>query len=100
MRWRAGAGAPLQFGLQSDTVDFKHVTFPLPVPVSISGTGRSEVTVDTVVYYCTERSSVCYVDPIRVKIALAASPGGAVEVPVDIPVRTPPTMAVPGRNRP
>jgi hypothetical protein len=43
-----------------------------------------------VVYYCTERSSLCYVDPIRVKIALAASPGGAAEVPVDIPVRTPP----------
>jgi DNA-binding beta-propeller fold protein YncE len=99
MRWRAGAGAPLQFGLQSDNVDFKKVTFPLPVPVSISG-GRSEVTIDTVVYYCTERSSACYVDPIRVKIALAASPGGAAEVPIEIPVRPPPALAVPGRNGP
>jgi hypothetical protein len=42
-----------------------------------------------VVYYCAEKSTVCLVDPIRVKLALQASPGAPAGVPVDIPVRKP-----------
>jgi DNA-binding beta-propeller fold protein YncE len=88
MRWQAGNGSGLKFGLDAASVDFKKASFPLSVPVEFSG-GRSDLTIDTVVYYCTDQSSVCYVDPIRVKVAVVASPGGAAVLPLDIPVKKP-----------
>jgi len=88
MRWQSANGSPLKFGLSPDAVDFKKATFPLSLPVQVPA-GRSEVTIDTVVYYCTEKSTVCLVDPIRVKLALVGSPGGPAEVPVEISVKKP-----------
>ncbi len=88
MQWKAGDGSALKFGLQPDRVDFKQVRFPLEVPVERIN-GRSEVTIDTVVYYCTSESSACYVDPIRVKLALKPTASGPSTAPVDIGVKTP-----------
>jgi hypothetical protein len=88
MRWKPADGSRLKFGLQADSVDFKQASFPLQVPVELPA-GRSDLTIDTVVYYCAENSTVCLVDPIRVKLALQASPGAPAGVPVDIPVRKP-----------
>jgi hypothetical protein len=88
MRWKSADGSQLKFGLQADSVDFKKATFPIQLPVEVPA-GRSELTIDTVVYYCTEKSTACLVDPIRVKLALHASPGGPAGLPIDIPVRKP-----------
>ena len=62
----------------------------LLVPVQMSG-DRADLTIDTVVYYCTDQVSTCYVDPIRVKVAIVASPDGATILPVDILVKKPGT---------
>ncbi len=88
MRWSTANPAGLRFGLQSDKVDFRHVSFPLDVPIEPLN-GRSEVTIDTIVYYCTTPSSACYVDPIRAKLALKASPSAPGVVPVEIAVKKP-----------
>jgi DNA-binding beta-propeller fold protein YncE len=88
MRWKSADGSRLKFGLQADKVDFRKVGFPLQLPVELPA-GRSELTIDSVVYYCTENSTACLVDPIRVKLALQASPGAPAGAPVDIPVRKP-----------
>jgi hypothetical protein len=47
------------------------------------------VTIDTVVYYCTSQSSACYVDPIRVKLALKPTASGPATAPVTIDVKIP-----------
>jgi hypothetical protein len=78
----------LKFGPKPEKVDVKRGSFPLDVPIDLPS-GRSEVTLDTIVYYCTAPSSACYVDPIRVKLALAASASAPASLPVDIPVRKP-----------
>jgi hypothetical protein len=88
MRWLAADPAALKFKLQPEQVDFKKASFPLNVPFSLDG-GVSEVTIDTVVYYCTSQSSVCYVDPIRVRLALKVSAAGRAVAMVDIPVKQP-----------
>jgi thiol-disulfide isomerase/thioredoxin/DNA-binding beta-propeller fold protein YncE len=92
MRWRVRDGSALRFGLDADKVDFKHVRFPLDVPIERVN-GRSDVTIDTVVYYCTSQSSACYVDPIRVTLELKPSDSGPSTAPVDIPVKTPGALA-------
>jgi hypothetical protein len=88
MRWRATDPAALKFKLQPEQVDFKRANFPLKVPLLLEG-ASSEVTIDTVVYYCTSQASVCYVDPIRVRLALKASAAGPSVAVVAIPVKQP-----------
>jgi len=88
MRWESTNGSRLKFGLKPDAVDFKKATFPLALPVQVPA-GRSELNIDTVVYYCTEKSTLCLVDPIRVKLALVGAPDGPAEVPVEISVKKP-----------
>jgi hypothetical protein len=88
MRWQAANASELRFGVEAERVDFKQVRFPLEVPVEPVN-GRGEMTIDTVVYYCTSQASVCYVDPIRVKLAIRATPSGPAVAPVDIAVKRP-----------
>jgi DNA-binding beta-propeller fold protein YncE/cytochrome oxidase Cu insertion factor (SCO1/SenC/PrrC family) len=88
MRWTATDPVALKFTLQPEQVDFKKASFPLNVPVLLEG-GGSEVTIDTVVYYCTSQSTVCYVDPIRVRLDLKASAAGPSVAVVAIPVKHP-----------
>ncbi|HSW50272.1 MAG TPA: hypothetical protein VLH09_08865, partial [Bryobacteraceae bacterium] len=88
MRWRASEADGLRFRLQPDQVDFKKVDLPFQVPFEQAG-GRAELTIDTVVYYCTPRTSACYVDPIRVKLATRATEAGAAVTPIEIPVKKP-----------
>jgi thiol-disulfide isomerase/thioredoxin len=88
MRWKAAEGDGLRFKLQADQVDFKQVHFPLEVPIE-QVNGRAELTIDTVVYYCTSQSSACYVDPIRVRLAVRAAPAGPPVTAVEIAVRKP-----------
>jgi thiol-disulfide isomerase/thioredoxin/sugar lactone lactonase YvrE len=88
MRWKAADGSPLRFGLEADKVDFKSVRFPLEVPVE-QVNAASDLTIDTVVYYCTSQSSACYVDPIRVRLALKPTGSGPAAVAVSIDVKTP-----------
>ena len=71
-----GAATLCDSSSQPEQVDFKQVRFPLEVPIEPDG-GRAEVTIDTVVYYCTSQSSVCYVDPIRVKLGYSWHTFGA-----------------------
>ena len=51
--------------------------------------GRSEVVFETVVYYCTERSSACYADPIRATVTLEAAPIGPAGVQLLVAARKP-----------
>jgi thiol-disulfide isomerase/thioredoxin/sugar lactone lactonase YvrE len=88
MRWTAADRAALKFDQQPEQVDFKRVSFPLNVPLYMQG-ASSEVTLDTVVYYCTSQSSVCLVDPIRVKLVLKVAASAPVTALVNIPVRKP-----------
>jgi hypothetical protein len=88
MRWKAAEGNGLRFKLQADQVDFKQARFPLEVPIEQEG-GRADLTIDTVVYYCTSQSSACYVDPIRVKLAVRGTPSGPPVSEVKITVRKP-----------
>jgi len=88
MRWKTAEGSKLKFGLAPADVDFKQARFPLEIPME-APTGSSEVTIETVVYYCTDKSSACYVDPIRATVALHASAGGPERPRVSIPVRKP-----------
>ncbi len=88
LRWRAADGSDIGFGLQAESVNVRTAKFPIEVPLVKLG-ARAEAVIDTVVYYCTSQSSACYVDPIRVKIALKAAPDAPASAPVEIRVRKP-----------
>jgi DNA-binding beta-propeller fold protein YncE len=85
LQWKtAGARQPEQ-------LDLKPVQFPVAVPIP-KLVKPSEMTIDTVVYYCTEQSVACYVDPIRVKLALKPSAAGTAKLPIEVAVKTPPGL--------
>jgi len=88
MRWKAVDASRVRLGLDSESVDFSKIRFPFEVPVE-QVNGRGELTIDTVVYYCTAKSSACYVDPVRVKLALRAAASGPAVAPVEISVKPP-----------
>jgi DNA-binding beta-propeller fold protein YncE len=88
LRWRTAAGSALKLGLDPARLDFKSTRFPLRIPVDAPA-GSSEITFETVVYYCTDRSSACYVDAIRATLRLDASPSGPEQARAQIPVRVP-----------
>lgn len=88
MRWSAGDGGRLKFGLEARQVDFHTAKLPLLVPAELPA-GRSELIIDTVVYYCTDKSSACYVDPIRARVTLEGVAGGPERATVTIPARKP-----------
>lgn len=50
---------------------------------------NTKVTLDTVVYYCTSRESVCLVDPIRVSVEVRPLANGAASASLNITVRKP-----------
>lgn len=88
LRWRRAGGAGLKLGMDASKLDFKSLSFPLRIPVEASS-GASEMTFEAVVYYCTDRSSACYVDAIQATLTLDATPAGPEQARVQIPVRVP-----------
>ncbi len=92
LRWSAADESAVQFGLQPDQVDFESVRFPLNIPIAVRGEG-AEVLIDTIVYYCTDSSSACYVDRIRARLMLQPAPQGSSRVPVLITARVPGMLA-------
>jgi thiol-disulfide isomerase/thioredoxin len=66
----------------------KEPRFPVEVSLATSA-GTGELTVDAVVYYCTEQSTACFVDPVRLKVPVQITPQGAPMLKLEVPVKTP-----------
>ncbi len=83
--WKAGDEKVLHFKKSKEA---KKVSFPYPIEVTASP-GASDLAIDTTVYYCTEQSSRCFFDPIRIKTRLEvtsdASASASLETEVQIP---------------
>ena len=62
--------------------------FPMEVPLATAA-GAGELTVDAVVYYCTEQSTACFVDPVRLRAPVQITPQGAPVLELEVPVKAP-----------
>lgn len=62
--------------------------FPVKLPLG-NFRGNSMIEIETVVYYCTDTASICYVDPIQARVTLTAADNGDPQVAVMIPVKQP-----------
>lgn len=90
VNWKAADANSLSFGRKPADFNFSSVHFPVEVPVSkLSGDGR--MTIDTVIYYCTEQSTACFVDPIRATVTLQSAAAAPATVSVAIEAKTPKT---------
>ncbi len=88
LRWRIQSESKAKAPEAAPATAEKSLRFPARVTVDVPA-GRSEAVFETVVYYCTERSSACYVDPIQGVVALEAVPGGSAEVQLQVTARKP-----------
>ncbi len=87
LAWKSGNESAIRFKADPKEFDLKSLNFPVEVPLAAAGDG--ELAIDSIVYYCTEESTACYVDPVRLKVPVRVAPDGAAVLSLSIPVKTP-----------
>lgn len=84
LRWSSSDENVVKFLAEPDSFH----SFPVEVPLTASF-GDSELTIDAIVYYCTEQSTACYVDRVRLKAPVQVTAPGTPVLKVEVPVKTP-----------
>ncbi len=74
--WSAGEGNSVRIGKKPEEIDFSRAQFPLSLPAAFAA-GSAVVTVDAVIYYCKDNSSVCMFEKLRVKAPVTVAAGGS-----------------------
>jgi len=77
----------LSFAKAPKDINGGKVTFPVDIPVN-STEGMSDLTLDAVIYYCADGSSVCMFDNVRLNIPLTISNTASETLPLTIQAKT------------
>jgi len=85
--WKSGNDKALQFEVAPDEFDFSKIIFPLCVPLSAAN-GKSDVTVDAVIYFCKESSTTCLFDNVRINLPVVINEQGNDRLKVNIMAQT------------
>jgi DNA-binding beta-propeller fold protein YncE len=86
--WKSGNQQAVRFEVEPEAFDLHNPQFPLAVPLAAAD-GQAEVTVDAVVYYCTEKSTACFVDMVRLKAPVQVAAGAPAALQFTVPVKDP-----------
>ncbi|WP_051669955.1 thioredoxin-like domain-containing protein [Bryobacter aggregatus] len=62
--------------------------FPVKIPIT-SLQGKTDLTIDAIIYYCTSEQSVCLVDRIRTRVELRPAQSAPATIPLTLAVRKP-----------
>jgi len=63
----------------------KRKTLPVRIPVS-SMVGKSDLSFETSVYFCSEKSGVCMIDNLRIKVPVEITTSGTSEISLNIDI--------------
>jgi DNA-binding beta-propeller fold protein YncE len=66
----------------------KKPEFPVEIALDTAA-GSGELIVESITYYCTEQSSACFVDPVRLRVPVEVVDGGVETLSVTVPVKAP-----------
>ena len=74
----------------SNVLDKGRHSFPIEIPIESTKTGKNDLVLDGVFYYCRKKSGICLFDELRYELPLNVSPGGSsrVDITVQIPEKT------------
>jgi len=92
--WKSNNESAVSFTATPPEIDLSKVSFPFKIPLSCSA-GKAELTLNTVIYYCSRLSKQCFFDNVQVKISVTVQPGGSSEIPLTIEVKP---KHVPSKN--
>lgn len=88
IEWTATSDQDVQFAKRAEDFDWRKESFPIRIPLK-KVNRATRLTVNTVVYYCTSRESICLVDPIRATVEVRPAADGAASASLKISVRKP-----------
>ena len=75
----------LKFTLAAEDIDFNSTSLPVKIPVS-SIQGESELSIETSVYFCSDKSGVCMIDNLRIKVPVEITTSGTSEISLNIDI--------------
>lgn len=87
LNWQSDDTRAVKFTADAGSVKISGSSFPLEIPVSALR-GETNLTVDAVVYFCKNESSVCLFDNIRFKVPVTVAEAGANSIKIGETVRT------------
>jgi len=88
LAFRTSDPAAVAFAGPASPLDLTPATFPLKLAVRASA-GRADLTLDAVVYYCREKSGVCYFDQVRLEVPVTVGASGSETLPLALEVKPP-----------
>ena len=77
----------LSFAKAPKDINGGKITFPVDIPVN-GAEGMSDLTLDAVIYYCADGSSVCMFDNVRLNVPLTVNSTGNATLPLTIQAKT------------
>ncbi|MDD5672295.1 MAG: hypothetical protein PHN49_11715, partial [Candidatus Omnitrophica bacterium] len=92
--WKSNNEDAVSFTATPPEIDLSKVSFPFKIPLNCSA-GKAELTLNTVIYYCSRASKQCFFDNVQVKISVTVQPGGPSEIPLTLEVKP---KSVPVKN--
>ena len=77
----------LSFAKAPKVINGGKITFPVDIPVTAKD-GMSDLTLNAVIYYCADGSSVCMFDNVRLNVPLTVNNTGNETLPLTIQAKT------------
>jgi sugar lactone lactonase YvrE len=87
LSWKSDDEKIVKFTIDPRNAKAHGQSFPLELPVSAMK-GGANLTVDAIVYFCKNESSVCLFDNIRFKVPVTVAETGMTQINIDETVRT------------
>jgi thiol-disulfide isomerase/thioredoxin len=88
LKYYSADRAVLAFQNSSDELEAKSISFPENLDVT-THPGNSELTVDAVIYYCAEGSTVCLFDNVRIQVPVMVADDAPMTLALTIEAKQP-----------
>ncbi len=87
LNWMSDDNKVVKFAIDPENAKAHGQSFPLELPIAAMK-GGANLTVDAIVYFCKNESSICLFDNIRFKVPVSVAEDGMNEIKINETVRT------------
>lgn len=88
LEWRSSNGRALSFGDEAIRGIVKKIEFPYHIQVE-SVKGETELVVDASVFFCADKSGICFFDNIRIIVPIKVSKDGSHKLTFNVDIEAP-----------
>lgn len=88
LEWRSSNGRALSFGDDSTRGIVKKIKFPYDIQIE-SDKGKTELVVEASIYFCADKSGICFFDYVRIIVPIKVSKDGSHKLAFSIDVEAP-----------